>query len=67
MIGPGDLEGPGRAVVVFEDAGGDQVAVHASFFPQLEDLGNGEVAGTPAQATALEFLQGMTEDAGEDA
>ena len=60
--GPGDLEGPGRAVVVFEDAGGDQVAVHASFFPQLEDLGNGEVAGTPAQATALEFLQGMAEE-----
>lgn len=60
--GSGDLEGPGRAVVVFEDAGGDQVAVHASFFPQLEDLGNGEVAGTPAQATALEFLQGMAEE-----
>ncbi len=64
--GPGDLEGPGRAVVVFEDAGGDQVSVHASFFPQLEDLGNGEVAGTPAQATALEFLQSMAEEGPEE-
>ena len=64
--GPGDLEAPGRAVVVFEDAGGDQVAVHASFFPQLEDLGNGEVAGTPAQAYALEFLQSMAEDGSEE-
>jgi len=61
-----DLEGPGRCVVVFEDAGGDQVAVHASFFPELEDLGDGEVSGTPAQAAALEFLQGMAEDAGAE-
>lgn len=57
---PDDGEGPGRAVIVFEDAGGDEVAVHASFFPQLEDLGGGEVAVTPAQATALEVLNGMT-------
>lgn len=56
---------PGRAVVVFEDAGGDQVAVHASFYPELEDLGDGEVAGTPAQATALELLQTMAEAADE--
>ncbi len=61
-----DPSAPGRAVVVFEDAGGDQVAVHASFFPELEDLGGGEVAGTPAQATALELLQGMAEAAEEE-
>jgi hypothetical protein len=55
---------PGRAVVVFEDVGPDnQIAVHASFFPQLEDLGNGEVGGTPAQATAIELLQTMAENA----
>jgi len=58
----GELGGRGRAVVVFEDAGEDQVAVHASFFPQIEDLGNGELAGTPAQATALELLQGMADE-----
>ena len=56
---PGD-EVPGRAVIVLEDAGGDEVTVHASFFPQLEDLGGGEVAATPAQATALELLNEMT-------
>jgi hypothetical protein len=50
---------PGRAVIVFEDSGEEQIAVHASFFPQLEDLGNGEVAGTPAQAAALELLNDM--------
>jgi hypothetical protein len=52
--------GPGRAVVVFEDAGSDQVSVQASFFPELQDLGDGEIGGTPAQATALELLQTMT-------
>ena len=49
---------PGRAVIVLEDAGPDEVAVHASFFPQLEDVG-GEVLVTPAQAAALEMLEGM--------
>ncbi len=60
--GPDD-EVAGRAVIVLEDVGGDEVTVHASFFPQLEDLGGGEVAATPAQATALELLNEMT---GED-
>ena len=51
------VEAPGRAVIVLEDAGPDEVTVHASFYPQLEDLGGGEVAATPAQATALELLE----------
>jgi hypothetical protein len=55
----------GRAVIVLEDAGGDEVAVHASFFPQLEDLG-GEVLVTPAQAAALELLEAMTAGEGDD-
>src|SRR5829696_3654319 len=38
-------------------AGDDEITVHASFYPQLEDLGGGEVAATPAQATALELLE----------
>ena len=46
-------------MIVLEDAGGDEVAVHASFFPQLEDVG-GEVLVTPAQAAALELLDAIT-------
>ena len=59
-----DGNAPGRAVIVLEDAGGDEVTVHASFFPQLEDLG-GEVLVTPAQAAALELLDAIAET-GED-
>jgi hypothetical protein len=55
----------GRAVIVLEDAGDDEVAVHASFFPQLEDV-DGEVLVTPAQAAALELLEAMTGNADED-
>jgi hypothetical protein len=59
-------EGGGRAAIVLEDAGGDEITVHASFYPQLEDLGGGEVAATPAQATALELLEQLAgEDEGE--
>jgi hypothetical protein len=60
---PGDAESGGRAAIVLEDAGGDEITVHASFYPQLEDLGGGEVAATPSQATALELLEQL---AGED-
>jgi len=58
-------DGHGRAVIVLEDAGQDEVAVHASFFPQLEDVG-GEVLVTPAQAAALELLEAMTGGAEEE-
>ena len=65
--GGGEANGDtaGRAVIVLEDAGQDEVAVHASFFPQLEDVG-GEVLVTPAQAAALELLEAMTGESGED-
>ncbi|HEX6024827.1 MAG TPA: hypothetical protein VFZ00_22745 [Solirubrobacter sp.] len=69
---PADGDVPGRAVIVLEDvllnSGTEsQVAVHASFFPQLEDRG-GEVLVTPAQAAALELLEAMSpEDDDEDA
>jgi hypothetical protein len=56
---------PGRAVIVLQDAGGDDVTVHATFHPELQDLGNGEIGGTPAQITAvmlLETLGGEGED-----
>jgi hypothetical protein len=58
----GDDEGPGRAVIVLEDAGPEEIAIHASFFPQLEDLGGGQVGATPAQAAALELLEQISED-----
>ena len=60
--GPADGEVGGRAAIVLEDAGGDEITVHASFYPQLEDLGGGEVAATPAQATALELLDQLAGD-----
>jgi hypothetical protein len=62
---PADEEVGGRAAIVLEDAGGDEITVHASFYPQLEDLGGGEVAATPAQATALELLEQLVGDDAE--
>ena len=62
----GDDDGGGRAAIVLEDAGGDEITVHASFYPQLEDLGGGEVAATPAQATALELLEQLAGDEGHE-
>jgi hypothetical protein len=55
-------ERPGRAVIVLEDSGPEEIAIHASFFPQLEDLGGGQVGATPAQAAALELLEQNSED-----
>ncbi len=52
----GDELGRGRAVIVLEDVDADGVAVHASFQPELEDLGDGQIAGTPAQIAAIELL-----------
>jgi hypothetical protein len=53
---------PGRAVIVLEDSGPEEIAIHATFFPQLQDLGGGEVAATPAQAAALELLEQIQDD-----
>jgi hypothetical protein len=58
--GNGDVGG--RAVIVIEDAGPEEIAIHASFFPQLEDLGGGEVGATPAQAAALELLEQLSDE-----
>lgn len=55
-------DGPGRAVIVLEDSGPEEIAIHASFFPQLEDLGGGQVGATPAQAAALELLDQIADD-----
>ena len=57
---PADAEaGPGRAVIVLEDVDADGVNVHASFHPELQDLGGGEIGGTPAQIAALELLEAL--------
>jgi hypothetical protein len=65
---PAGDDGGGRAAIVLEDAGNDEITLHASFYPQLEDLGGGEVAATPAQATALELLDQLAgeDEAGDD-
>lgn len=56
----------GRAVLVFEDAGGEDVSVHAAFHPELEEVAPGEVTGTPGQLTALALLEQLAPDEGVD-
>jgi hypothetical protein len=52
-------EGRGRATITLTDSGADdEVDVAVEFTPQLEERGEGEVSGTPAQLLALEILQG---------
>jgi len=58
----GPPEGAGRAVISFTDAGDDQIDVRVAFQPDLEDMGNGEVAGTPAQVLALSALEALGDD-----
>ncbi len=55
----GEEPAPGRAVIVLEDIDRDGVTVQASFHPELQDLGGGEIAGTPAQIAALELLEAL--------
>ncbi|MEJ7891084.1 MAG: hypothetical protein WKF94_00390 [Solirubrobacteraceae bacterium] len=51
--------GLGRAIITLTDseAGDEEVDVSVEFSPQLEELGEDEVAGTPAQLLALEVLE----------
>ena len=58
----GAPEGAGRAVISFTDAGEDRIDVSVAFQPDLEDMGNGEVAGTPAQVLALSALEALGDD-----
>jgi len=57
--GTGTPEGTGRAVIVLEDQGPEEVAVHVTFSPQLEELQDGSIAGTPAQLAAMSLLESM--------
>jgi hypothetical protein len=60
------LEGAGRAVIVLEDSGGEEVNVHVTFSPQLEEMSDGSIAGTPAQLAAMSILESITGDADGD-
>ena len=52
-------EGRGRATITLTDSGRmEEVDVAVEFVPQLEELPDDEVAGTPAQLLALEILNG---------
>jgi len=56
----------GRALIVFEDQGEDEVAVHVTFMPQLQELEDGSIAGTPAQITAMSLLDTMAQAADDE-
>jgi hypothetical protein len=59
--------GAGRAVISFTDAGEDRIDVSVAFRPDLEDVGDGQVAGTPAQVLALSALESLgDEEEGEE-
>ena len=61
--GSGVPEGAGRAVIVLEDSGGEEVNVHVTFAPQLEEMSDGSIAGTPAQLAAMSLLESIAGDA----
>src|SRR3954470_11537664 len=61
QVGPG-AEGAGRAVITFADAGDERVDVSVSFQPDLEELSDGQVAGTPAQVLALTALESLSDE-----
>ena len=57
--------GLGRAVITLSDSGNDdEVDVSVEFTPQLEELPDDEVGGTPAQLLALEILEGAFGEGG---
>jgi hypothetical protein len=59
-------EGAGRAVIVLEDSGGEEVNVHVTFAPQLEEMSDGSIAGTPAQLAAMSLLESIAGEAEDD-
>jgi hypothetical protein len=58
--------GVGRAVISFTDAGDDRIDVSVAFQPDLEDMGDGQVAGTPAQVLALSALEALSDEDDEE-
>ena len=66
LAGPA-APGAGRAVISFTDAGDDRIDVSVAFQPDLEDMGDGQIAGTPAQVLALSALEALGDDDEEEA
>jgi hypothetical protein len=56
-----DEDESGRAVLTFIDAGEEQVDVGVTFVPELRELPNGDVEGTPAQLLALSAIEAIAE------
>jgi hypothetical protein len=65
LAGPTE-PGAGRAVICFTDAGDDRVDVSVAFQPDLEDMGDGQLAGTPAQVLAYSALEALGDEDEED-
>lgn len=63
LTGTQAAQGTGRAVIVLEDSGGEEVNVHVTFSPQLEEMSDGSIAGTPAQLAAMSILESIAGDA----
>jgi hypothetical protein len=55
--------GHGRAVIVLADAGTEDIEVSVAFDPDLRQLDDDEVEGTPAQILALTALSAVAEQA----
>jgi hypothetical protein len=55
----------GYAVITLSDAGDDRVDLGVVFQPDLHELDNGDVEGTPAQVLALTALEAIAAE-GED-
>jgi hypothetical protein len=59
-------EDRGYAVITLSDAGDDRIDVGVVFQPDLHELGDNDVEGTPAQILALTALEAIASE-GEDA
>ena len=57
--------GQGRAIITLTDTGED-IDVALEFTPELEQVNENEVAGTPAQVLALELVQHVIDEDDED-
>ena len=55
-------DGRGRAVISFSDGANETIDVSATFQPQLRELGDDQVEGTPAQVLALAALQQLEQE-----
>ena len=59
-------EDRGYAVITLSDAGEDRIDVGVVFQPDLQELGNDEVEGTPAQVLALAALEAIAAEGEEE-